>query len=245
MNSTIHTLEPLVGHRPTIMIVDDEPEVRDSFTIILEDRYDLAMAETGEEALSALQDRTDIRMVFLDYKLPGISGLDVLRTLRQKGIRVPVVMVTGKGTRDTAAEAFHFEVEDYITKPFRVKEIEDAVSKILSRKRTEQTPLTQAKQIINTNLHHPPSTRSIARVSGMKYRKLLRQFKQESGTTITGFINARRIEQAKQYLRDKDWSIAEVGAAVGFKRQNYFTLVFQKFTGLSPSAYRKRYRNFL
>jgi len=242
MNALPGTFDQFSLRKPTILVVDDEPEVRDSFSVILEDRYNLTMAENGEEALFTLRKRSDIQLVFLDYKLPGISGLDVLKTLRQNGIRIPVVMVTGRGTRDTAAEALQFEIEDYITKPFRVKEIEDTVTKILKKKLPKQTPVTRAKHIINKGLYLSMSTQDIAHISGTGYRKLLRQFKVETGKTITGFINVRRIELAKKHLREKEWSIGEISIAVGFKRQNYFSYVFRKIVGVTPSVYRKQHR---
>jgi DNA-binding NtrC family response regulator len=120
--------------RSTIMVVDDEQDIRESFAVILEDKYDLAMAESGEEALVALQNRRDISMVFLDYKLPGMNGLELLKILEHQDIRVPVVMVTGRGTREIAARAFQCHVHDYIVKPFRVKEVEEAVAKILGER---------------------------------------------------------------------------------------------------------------
>ena len=242
MNSLAQTYESPEGSKPIIMVVDDEQEVRESFSVILEDRYDLAMVESGEEALSALQNRSDIRLVFLDYKLPGMSGLDVLKVLRQSGIRTPVVMVTGRGTRDTAEEALQFDIEDYITKPFRIKEIEDAVGKILKTTSRYKTAVLKAKQIIDNCLNSPVSTQRIASISGLEYRQLLHQFKAETGMTLKGFINVRRIELAKTYLREKDWNIENISAMVGFKRQNYFSYVFRKIVGITPSAYRNLYR---
>lgn len=228
--------------RPNILVVDDEPEIRDSLALILEDRYDLTMAESGEEALSKLRTHNDIKMVFLDYKLPGMSGLDFLRALQQDSIRVPVVMVTGRGTRDIAAQAYQFQVEDYIIKPFRVKEIEDTVMKILKKDLPKRTPVARAKQIINKGINQPVSTQRIAKLAGIGYRQLAREFKARTGMTIIEYKNSRRIERAKKYLREKDWNIEEVATAVGFKRQNYFSYLFRKLVGMTPTEYRKKHR---
>lgn len=242
MNSLPGAFSQVGTRKPTIMVVDDEQEVRESFSVILEDRYNLAMAETGEEALSTLRHRSDIQLVFLDYKLPGMSGLDVLKLLRQNGIRTPVVMVTGRGTRDTASEALQFQIEDYITKPFRVKEIEDAVVKVLREKQKGPTPVAKVKSIIDKNLNRTVSTKHIADVAGSRYRPLLHQFKEDTGMTIAHFVNVKRIELAKKYLKEKDWNIEDIAAKVGFRRQNYFSHVFRKIVGVTPSAYRSRYR---
>ena len=228
--------------KPTVMVVDDEPEIRDSFAVILEDKYNLAMAESGEEALAKLQSCRDIHLVFLDYKLPGMDGLEFLEALQRYRIRVPVVMVTGRGTRDIAAKAFQFEAEDYITKPFRVKDIQDTVDKVLRKDRESRTPLVMAKQLIERNLNRPLSTQEIAHLSGIGYRKLVNQFKAQTGMTIVGFRNAKRIEITKKYLREKDWHMEDIATAVGFKRQNHFSYVFRKLTDMTPTAYRKQFR---
>lgn len=228
--------------KPTIMVVDDESEIRDSFAIILEDKCNLAMAESGEEALATLRNRTDIHMVFLDYRLPGMNGLEFLEALQQHRIHIPVVMVTGRGTREIAARAFQFEAEDYITKPFRVKEIQDTVDRVLRRNRKRRTPLVVAKQLIEKNMNKTLTTQEIAHSSGSGYRKLVNQFKVQTGMTIVKFRNARRVELAKKYLRENDWSMEDIASAVGFNRQNYFSYVFRELAGSTPTAYRKQFR---
>lgn len=242
MDTLERTGDRLERARPTIMVVDDELAVRESFAAILEDDYDLAMAESGEEALAELRTRNDINMVFLDYKLPGIDGLEFLKALQQHRISVPVVMVTGRGTREIAAKAFQYEVEDYITKPFRVEDIQEVVVKVLRKMQNQRTPLMSAKELIDTCVDRNLSTKEVANSVGIRYRRLVRQFKAETGTTIVGFKNVKRIEYAKKYLREKDWSIKDVATALGFRGQNYFSYVFRKIVGMTPTAYRNLYR---
>ena len=226
------------------MVVDDEPEVRESFSVILEDNYNLTMAESGEEALAQLRFRSDIHMIFLDYKLPGMNGLEFLKALQQYKISIPVVMVTGRGTRETAVKAFQYDVKDYITKPFRVRDIQDIVVKVLDKSKPQRTSLLLAKDFIDESIDQAFPTQKIAYSTGTRYRQLVHEFKAETGMTIIGYRNARRIKRAKKYLRETDWNIRDVGIAVGFKRQNYFSYVFRKMEGLTPSAYRNQFRKF-
>ena len=230
------------AEKATIMVVDDEPEVRESFAVILEDDYNLSMAGTGEEALAALRRRKDIDMIFLDYKLPGMDGLGFLKALQRFKISVPVVMVTGRGTRDVAAGAFHYEVEEYITKPFRVNDIQQAAARVLRKSKRERTPLAVARELIDASVDRRLPTKAIAKSVGVRHRRLVGQFKAKTGMTIVGFKNARRIKQAKKHLRETDWSMEDVAAAVGFKKQSYFSYVFRRIEGMTPTAYRQKYR---
>ncbi|UCE17867.1 MAG: response regulator transcription factor [Gemmatimonadota bacterium] len=244
MNTERRSVKQLRPRKPSIMVIDDDSDVRDSFSVILEDHCDLLLAASGEEALAQLRDRNDINMIFLDYKLPRMNGLDFLKALHQYKINVPVVMVTGRGTRDIAVKAFQYEVEDYITKPFRVRDIQNAVVKVIEKSRPHKTTLTRAKTFINKNVHKKMSTLEIANSLGAQYRDLVQQMKADTGMTIVGFKNARRIELAKKYLRENDWKLESVSTAVGFRRQNYFSYVFRKIAGLTPSAYRKQFRKY-
>ena len=244
MDTKQPSIRQFSSRRPTIMVVDDDADVRESFSVILEDNYNLFMAASGEEALAQLRGRDDINMIFLDYKLPQMSGLDFLKVLQQDKINVPVVMVTGRGTRDIAVKAFQYEVEDYITKPFRVRDILNIVVKIVEKSRPQKIPLSKTKEFINKNVSTKMSTQEIAHSVGKQYRQLVRQLKADTGLSIVGFKNKRRIELAKKYLRENDWKIEDIATAVGFRRQNYFSHVFRRMVGLTPSAYRKQYRKY-
>lgn len=237
-------LKQLGMRRPTIMVVDDDADVRESFSVILVDNYNIFTAASGEEALAKLRGRNDINMVFLDYKLPKMNGLDFLKALQQYKIHVPVVMVTGRGTREIAVKAFQYDVQDYITKPFRVRDIQNIVFRVIEKGKPRKTPLTRAKEFIHKNVSIKMSTMEIANSVGTQYRELVRQLKADTGMTIVRYKNVKRIELAKKYLRQNDWKIEDVATAVGFRRQNYFSYLFREIVGLTPSAYRKQHRKY-
>ena len=87
------------------------------------DDYDLVLAETAEEALKILDRRADIGLLFLDYQLPGMNGLEVMERFRKKGYDIPVVVVTGKGSEEVAARFSEYQVFRYIIKPFSPRQI--------------------------------------------------------------------------------------------------------------------------
>jgi two-component system nitrogen regulation response regulator NtrX len=101
----------------TILVVDDEKSVRDSLRMILTyARYEVEMAEDGAKALSTLDSRP-IDMVLLDIKMPGMDGIEVLETMLKKNPELPIVIISGHGTIETAVEATKKGAFDFLSKP--------------------------------------------------------------------------------------------------------------------------------
>jgi two-component system nitrogen regulation response regulator NtrX len=101
----------------TILVVDDEKSVRDSLKMVLEfESYDVQFAENGQEALRQLA-AAPPDLVLLDVKMAGMDGLEVLQRLREKRIDLPVIMISGHGTIETAVEATKLGAFDFLPKP--------------------------------------------------------------------------------------------------------------------------------
>ncbi len=119
-----------------ILIIEDERLIRWSFRQRLErEGYQVAEADTGKAGLKHLAE-TGADLVLLDYKLPDLTGLDVLRELRQTDSDTVVIMVTAYGTVETAVDAMKHGAFDYLTKPCNMDELAMLVQKGL-----EQTAL--------------------------------------------------------------------------------------------------------
>ncbi len=101
----------------TILIIDDDKSVRDSLKMILEyERYEVEFAENGEQGLQRL-DHLPVDAVLLDVKMVGMDGIEVLAKIRQKNEKLPVVMISGHGTIETAVEATKLGAFDFLSKP--------------------------------------------------------------------------------------------------------------------------------
>jgi two-component system nitrogen regulation response regulator NtrX len=101
----------------SVLVVDDEKAVRDSIRMILEyEKFDVQYAEDGPSALARVEGG-DVDLVLLDIKMPGEDGLKVLRRLRQGHPDIPVVMISGHGTIETAVEATRLGAYDFLPKP--------------------------------------------------------------------------------------------------------------------------------
>jgi DNA-binding NtrC family response regulator len=118
----------------TILVVDDERSVTDLLREDLgEEGYSCVTAGTGEDALKRLSEG-NFDVVLLDLKLPGISGMDVLREAKSIHPEVAVIVVTAAGDAQTAVEAMKIGAVDYITKPFELERVNGSVEVALKAK---------------------------------------------------------------------------------------------------------------
>ncbi len=122
-----------MSNKGTILIVDDEVGPRESLRMILKPIYEVFTAGDGQEALRCIQDK-NIDLVTLDLKMPGLSGIDVLREIKKFQADIEVIVITGYGTLTNAQEAIRFGAGDFISKPFNVADIIAIVSKSFERR---------------------------------------------------------------------------------------------------------------
>jgi two-component system response regulator (stage 0 sporulation protein F) len=114
-----------------ILVVDDDQGILDSFEVLLGDHYDLVKADNGYEALRILEDDPPLLM-FLDIKMPGLDGMDILKRLQKDQKNVWVVIITAMSQEETEKEAKSLGVIDYLKKPLDILEVERIASNILS-----------------------------------------------------------------------------------------------------------------
>src|SRR5262245_53236882 len=107
---------------PRVLVVDDEPGVRESLRLILKDRTDVALVSSGEDALEAVAARP-FDVVLLDILMPGMDGLELLERLRAGAPAAQVIMLTATKTVKTAVRAMKLGAFDYVTKPFDIDEL--------------------------------------------------------------------------------------------------------------------------
>lgn len=122
------------SEQATILVVDDEPSITDLLSEDLaEEGYNCVTVPTGEDALERLS-KSNFDAILLDLKLPGISGMDVLREVRSNCPETAVIVVTASGDAQTAVEAMKIGAVDYITKPFELERVNSSVEAALKAK---------------------------------------------------------------------------------------------------------------
>jgi two-component system nitrogen regulation response regulator NtrX len=149
--------------KPRILVIDDEPAIRDSMRMILEyEGYEFLGAASGEEGI-AIVERDAVDLVFLDIKMPGMDGLEVLGKLRVAADSVPVVMISGHGTVATAVEATKLGAFDFIEKPLATERILLAIRNALgySRLRDENRTLARTIEVRHDMVGASPVLREV------------------------------------------------------------------------------------
>ncbi|HEX3511363.1 MAG TPA: response regulator transcription factor [Solirubrobacteraceae bacterium] len=123
-----------------ILVVDDEPAVRSALSRALSlERYTVARASDGEEALARLG-ATPYEAVILDVAMPRLDGIEVCRRLRASGDRTPVLMLTARGEIDDRVAGLDAGADDYLVKPFALRELLARVRALLRRAEEEGEP---------------------------------------------------------------------------------------------------------
>jgi DNA-binding NtrC family response regulator len=117
----------------SILVVDDEAGVREALRQILKPFYEVHIAANGEEALQCVQ-RQSIDLVTLDLKMPGMSGIEVLREIKKIKDDIEVIIITAYGNPDNAGEALYYGAGDFIAKPFNVSDVTTKVNQSLERR---------------------------------------------------------------------------------------------------------------
>ncbi len=122
------------ANKEIILVVDDEAGPRESLRMILKPLYEVHTASDGYQAMDLINNK-DFDLVTLDLKMPGLSGIDVLREIRKIKPNTEVIVITGYGTLSNAQEAIRLGAGDFISKPFNVSEIISIVARSFERRK--------------------------------------------------------------------------------------------------------------
>ncbi|MFQ5604661.1 MAG: sigma-54-dependent transcriptional regulator [bacterium] len=133
-----------------ILIADDDKNIQFAFRKTFEkDGFEVVTAGDGREALQKLTDEQPV-LIFLDIAMPGTSGLDALQEIKEKGIRTPVVVITGFGTMQTAVKAIQLGAYEYLTKPLDVDKV-----RVVTRRVLEMLHLRKEVEELKAKLSKP------------------------------------------------------------------------------------------
>lgn len=108
--------------KASILLIEDDPNITDFMEVVLDqERYQLTIASTGMEALTAFQ-TTSIDLVLLDLGLPDIDGIDLLKILRKR-LHLPIIIISARSNEEEKVKALDLGADDYVTKPFGTNEL--------------------------------------------------------------------------------------------------------------------------
>ncbi|MGI9534031.1 MAG: sigma-54-dependent transcriptional regulator [Thermodesulfobacteriota bacterium] len=130
-----------------LLVVDDEPGMREFLEIMLrKEEYNVKVASNGEEAIDLIQ-KEQFDLAIVDIQMPGINGIEVLKSTREIHPNTTIIMITAFASHESAIEAMKLGAYDYITKPFKIDEIKLVISKALDKKNLEQENTRLKKEL--------------------------------------------------------------------------------------------------
>jgi DNA-binding NtrC family response regulator len=127
---SLYRRSTMKNSKESIFVVDDDQGILDSFDVMLGDEYNLVMIDNGKEAIELLT-KENPRLLFLDIKMPGQNGLEVLKNIRKKVISTVVVIVTALVQDSYLETASRYGIYRYLNKPLDVDEVEDIARRVL------------------------------------------------------------------------------------------------------------------
>lgn len=247
----------------TILLVEDNPDLRKYIKILLAD-YNVITAENGKAGLNCLLQNEDCQLIISDLMMPVMDGFEFLETVKSddRWRHIPVIMLTAKVNAKAKLKALRIGVDDYLTKPFSEEELLTRIQNLLgnlqirmelfaTQEKVAEAPnspviaavdtkwLKEVEDILNIKLPEYHLTMDkVAEELFISTRQLNRKIKKLTGLTASQYLQEMRLQQAKEYLLAGKYStIKELSQAVGFTSSRYFSLLFQKHFGSLPSSY--------
>lgn len=246
-------------NRPTVLVIDDNTDIRQYERTLLQDEYIVLEAADGKEGLAvALKEVPDL--VICDVMMPVMDGLEFTEQLKTNTAtsHIPVIMLTAKNLEEHRAEGYEHGADSYITKPFHskvllarienllrqrqlpknlyqgTKEAEKEISEAHLEDRDKQF-LKQLQAIIQKNLSDSEfGVEDMGQQIGLSRVQLYRKVKAMTGSSVVDLLRKARLAKARRLLETRSMSVSEVAYEVGFSAPSYFTKCFKEEYGMLP-----------
>lgn len=256
----------MLTDKRTVLIIDDNVEIRAYLIKLFSDNYIVYSAENGQEGLKLTKKHMP-DLVISDITMEEMDGLELCRKIKENNAlsHIPVILLTASKNPETHLQGINDGADDYITKPFDDDILVARVDSLLRnrnnlrtyfldsitlKENTQKVPqeyqeiLKKCIDIVEANIHKRDFTiKNFALEMGMSHRTLYTKIKIISGQTLNAFIRSVRIRRAAMLMLTEDINIAQASAEVGFEDPKYFRQQFVKLFGMTPSEYIKKYKS--
>ena len=211
------------------------------------DELEIFASSNGRKA-SQICDEVKPDIALLDIEMPGMNGIELAKYIKEKYAECIIIFITAYDRFDYAIEAMHIKAFDYLLKPWKEERlcelINTAIENVRSMQKTDSIVHSQKdiiKDYIDRNYKKDISAKDVAGILGYSDVYFSKVFKQLFDDNFINYLTKIRIDRAKVLLKDISFNIKEVGKSVGYADSNYFTKVFKRSIGMSPSEYRNRH----
>lgn len=237
-----------------LLIADDEDTIRNGIAKYIQlhtDRFDkIYLASNGQEAIDIIfRDKPDI--MFLDVQMPLKDGIEVMQEAKRAGILPYTMILSGYDEFIYCQKALRLGAKEYLLKPVRSSDILQMVNRVADElfgiakdagiePTGEKNRLVElAKEYVEEHYYENLVQADVAHKVGISAGYLSTLFQKQLSKGFIDYLNEVRIEHACTYLRQNYLKTYEIAYKVGFNDEKYFSKVFKKIKGQSPSEYRK------
>lgn len=213
------------------------------------DELEIFASSNGRKA-SQICDEVKPDIALLDIEMPRMNGIELAKYIKEKYAECIIIFITAYDRFDYAIEAMHIKAFDYLLKPWKEERlcelINTEIENVRSMQKTDSIVHSQKdviKDYIDRNYKKDISAKDVAGILGYSDVYFSKVFKQLFDDNFINYLTKIRIDRAKLLLKDVSFNIKEVGKSVGYADSNYFTKVFKRSIGMSPSEYRSKHNS--
>jgi DNA-binding response OmpR family regulator len=219
---------------PHVLIVDDDPAVREALHAALADTYAVHLAASGREALALLRG-TRVAAVILDAMIGDEDGVALIEPFRSL-TTAPILILTGHSSETLAIRAVWARADGYLRKPVDAHLLHLTLTRLLTAEPHGADPLERVRQHLEK---HPDQTaETLSGVASLSERHLRRRFQETYGKTPRRYATEARLARAADLLRGSTLGVDQIAQAVGYRTLAAFDKSFKHIYGLTPSEFR-------
>lgn len=257
--------EEVVTPERTLLIIDDNEQMRNYIISIFSDRYMIFSADNGEEGLRIAKEQLP-DLIISDIVMEKMNGMELCNTIKKDSSlgHIPVILLTGSASPEGRLKGIEFGADDYITKPFEKDLLVARVISLLKNKSVLQNyfynEITLQKNSLNVSEEYKVfldkcisiveahidddkfNIQILASEIGMSHSNLYKKVKSISGQSVNSFIRFIRLRKAAELFIHTNQNVNETAYQVGMGNVKYFREQFNKLFGINPSEYIKKYR---
>jgi signal transduction histidine kinase/DNA-binding NarL/FixJ family response regulator len=240
-----------------VLVVDDHDELRQFISSNLATQYEIIQAENGQVGIEMARNESP-ELIITDIMMPIVDGIELTKTLKSDNetSHIPIIMLTAKASEESIIEGLETRADDYLTKPFSIKQLSLRVKNILRMRELLREKYATAIEVNPTEI----TTNSLDAQFMQKLLQIVEENMDDTGLNVdflcekmstsrttlhkklksivnqsaTEFINSIRLKRAAQLLQNKSGNISDIAYQVGFNNLSYFSRLFKKQFGKSP-----------
>ncbi|EDP70198.1 two-component system sensor histidine kinase/response [Flavobacteriales bacterium ALC-1] len=256
------SLNNKVSH--TLLLVEDNEEIRNYITLLLGEYYNIITAKNGVEGLKIAKNK-NIDFIISDVMMPKMDGFEFCEHIKSdlKTSHIPFIIISAKTAKEDKLRGYQLGIDAYLFKPFDKDELQLIIKNLIQKKQKQvdyfskllklkENPKNTVANQLDLNLianlqehilnkSNKLSIEQLAKKLGTSRTQLHRKIKALTNMSVTNYINHIRVEKAKFLLKNTKLNSNEIAYEIGFESSTYFSRVFKKELGITPAIYREKH----